>query len=58
MPDQSGTTTRLNLLPAPALMVTLDFAQPNSRATSSTSSAFALPSTGADFSCASQVPSS
>ena len=37
---------------------TADFAQPNSRATSPINSAFALPSTGADLSCASQVPSS
>ena len=42
----------------PVLMVTADFAQPNACATSATSSAFALPSTGGDFSCASHVPSS
>jgi len=42
---------------APALIETAAFAHPNCSATNAISSAFALPSTGGDFSFAIHVPS-
>jgi hypothetical protein len=43
---------------APLLMETADLGQAKRRATNAISSSLALPSTGSDFSCASQMPSS
>ena len=52
----SAISTRFVRVDAPLLIDTADLPQPKRLATSATSSALALPSTGGDFNCADHVP--